>query len=209
MTYKSSPALQRWLGERRAAIDVLEGAHKLTSKVTGRGRPLDVGKPVAHAYVLHVAAQFQGFVRDLHDLGALALVQAAGAQPQIATVLTEAIVSDRTLDRGNATVTAIQSDFRRLGVHGMNGSIGRRQPRWTQPSASGSTDKASFENLLELRNCLAHGNETELVTLRQKGVLHTVSWTRGNLPVLNRTASAMDTVVWDHFLQATGVEPWE
>jgi hypothetical protein len=117
VAYQSSPARKRWLSERRATVDVLETAHKHISKVSGHGRPLDLGRPVAHAYVL-VTAQFQGFVRDLHDLGALALVAAAGAPPQIASLLTGAIVEGRALDKGNATVPAIQNDFRRLACTG-------------------------------------------------------------------------------------------
>jgi hypothetical protein len=169
---------------------------------------LDLGEPVAHAYVLLVAAQFQGFVRDLHDLGALALVAAAGAPPHVASLLTGAIVEGRALDKGNATVPAIQNDFRRLGLHGMNGAIGRIQPRWAGGSGA-QGDRAAFEELLNLRNCLAHGNERELAALRRRSVLDTVSWTRAKVPVRNRTAKAMDRVVWDHFRQATDVEPWK
>ena len=69
-------------------------------------------------------------------------------------------------------------------------------------------DSAAFEQLLRLRNAIAHGNERELVGLRLTGVRDTVSWGRNRLPVLNRIARAMDHLVWDHVRRLFGVDPW-
>jgi hypothetical protein len=203
VTYGKSPALHRWLIDRKARIETLRAAHGNTAGISGPGRPADLGRPVAHAYVLTVVAEFQGFVRDLHDLGALSLIGATGVAPRFQPLLMAAATEGRGVDRGNARVETIQADFRRLGLIGMNGGIGKLQPTWTV------TDRKEFEALLELRNSLAHGNAADVSRLRGQGVQDTVSWTRQRLPMLNRTARSMDRVVWDHFTQATGAEPWE
>lgn len=68
MSYTRSDPLKDWFGLRREAIDTLAAAHTAMGEVAGPGPPLKLGKPVAHAYVLRVVAEFQGFARDLHDL---------------------------------------------------------------------------------------------------------------------------------------------
>jgi hypothetical protein len=65
--YSRSFPLSRWLGGRREAIEALAQAHAHLGEVDGPGRPLEIGRPVAHAYVLRVVAEFQAFARDLHD----------------------------------------------------------------------------------------------------------------------------------------------
>jgi hypothetical protein len=69
-------------------------------------------------------------------------------------------------------------------------------------------DSAAYADLIDLRNCLAHGNATQLAALRSRGVRDTLSWSRDRLPSLNRTARAMDRVVWDHLRQTIGQDPW-
>jgi len=44
--------------------------------------------------------------------------------------------------------------------------------------------------------------------LRARQVLDTVSWTRARLPGLDRTARALDWIVWDHLHSAFGRDPW-
>jgi len=73
---------------------------------------------------------------------------------------------------------------------------------------SSQADRKTLEDGMALRNCLAHGNVTELDVLRRRGVSDTVSGCRRALPALNRTAKAMDRVVWDRLSQVTGSDPW-
>lgn len=70
VAYSMSFPLGRWFGARREAISTLARAHAYLGEVDGPGRPREIGRPVAHAYVLRVVAEFQGFARDLHDLTA-------------------------------------------------------------------------------------------------------------------------------------------
>ncbi len=175
MPYSRSIPLQRWLGLRRDAIDTLAAAHAAMGEVDGPGRPLEIGRPVAHAYVLRVVAEFQAFVRDLHGLAAEKLVDLSKPEPQFRALLVAAATESRFVDRGNADLPSIQRDFRRLGIGGINGRIGARDPSWLdQPPRRG--DRAFYGDLIDLRNALAHGNQRQLDTLRGRGVADTVTW---------------------------------
>jgi hypothetical protein len=44
--------------------------------------------------------------------------------------------------------------------------------------------------------------------LRARGVFDRVTWARGRLPGLDRTARALDRVVWDHLHSTFGRSPW-
>lgn len=168
--------------------------------VAGRGRPLDVSKPLAHAYVIAVMSEFQGFVRDLHDLAVERIIAASGAHPSLAAVLTDGMVSDRGVDRGNATLRTIKADFGRLGLSPLD--FTSHNPGW-------ATDKRALEALIRLRNALGHGNESDLRALLAPGEIRdSVTWTRDRLPVLNRLVRDLDALVWDHLKDLTGEEPW-
>lgn len=98
-------------------------------------------------------------------------------------------------------------DFRRLGISGFRSKVGVYNRRWS--SATGRSDEAYYQDLIELRNALAHGNEGQVERLRLRGVADTVTWARARLPGLDRTAGAVDRVVWDHLVTTfNGVEPW-
>ena len=204
MPYRQSAPLQRWLDQRAQTIDVLAEGHARVGGVSGPGRPLDVSKPLAHAYVIVMLREFQAFVRDLHDLAAEHLVTASAALLAYRPLLIEGLTKGRSLDRGNATPSAIKSDFGRLGLTTID--IGTYNTRWV---GVGGEDSKSFELLLRLRNALGHGNETELRTLIASGdVKDSISWARSRRPVLNRYARALDHIVWDHLQKTTGSEPW-
>lgn len=206
MAYTRSLPLSAWLTARREAIDVLAAAHAGMGEIDGPGRPRELGRPVAHAYILRVVAEFQAFVRDLHDLGAERMVVLA--QPTLASqpILIAAATEGRAIDRDNADARSIESDFRRLGITGLNGRLQAANPRWAPQN--GPSDRAAYQRLIELRNALAHGNQGQVDRLRSQGTVDTVTWARRALPSLNRTARALDRVVWHHWRQIFGVDPW-
>lgn len=148
--------------------------------------------------------EFQGFARDLHDLATERLVDASDAGAAYRPLLIEGLTRGRAIDRGNATQDAIKKDFGRLGIPAIN--ISAYNSRWLQP---GGTDSKTFNALVELRNALGHGNETQRRLLIGSGaVKDSVSWARNKLPVLNRYARALDHIVWDYLTKTTGSEPW-
>lgn len=202
MPYSRSEPLKRWLVPRRETIDALAKGHAAVGALTGPGRPLDASKPLAHAYVIVVVGQFQGFIRDLHDLAVERLVSASGATTVYAPLLTDAIARGRAIDRGNATLRNVKDDFGRIGIRPFN--LASYNLRWTSPG-----DAEEFDRLLALRNVLGHSNERGLAHLLADGqVLDTVSWARSRIPVLNRFGKALDRMVWDHLKASTGKGPW-
>jgi hypothetical protein len=207
MPYICSFPLARWLNGRREAIAVLAQAHSQFREVEGPGRPLEIGRPVGHAYVLRVVAEFQAYARDLHDLAAETMVGLSGADLVARAMLIRGITEGRMIDRGNADLHSIEQDFRRVGIAGLNGHLGRKSAYWDGgPSRRG--DRAYYQDLIELRNALAHGNQRQLDQLRRRGVADTVSWARSRLPGLDRTARALDRIVWEHFRDTFGSDPW-
>lgn len=112
--HSASFPLKRWREERRAAIETLAQAHAHIGELTGPGRPLEVGRPLAHAYIVRVVAEFQAFTRDLHDLGAELLVMSLAPRPAFNALLVSAVTEGRQMDRGNSDLRTLQTDFRRL-----------------------------------------------------------------------------------------------
>lgn len=167
--YSKSFPLTRWLGHRRESISALAQAHAQFVRAGGPGRPLEIGRPVAHAYVLRVVAEFQAFVRDLHDLGAERMVALSNADVATQAMLITATTEGRMIDRGNADMRSIKQDFRRIGVRNVSQGIAGHNPRWDN-SAARRGDQAFYQDLIELRNALAHGDQRQLGELRVRGV---------------------------------------
>ena len=180
---------------------MLATGHASVGGVSGPGRPKDASKPLAHAYIIGMLGEFQGFVRDLHDLAVERVVYASGAASTFTPILIDGMTAGRGIDRGNATTAIVKSDFARIGLSPLNPAL--HNNRW---STGDSTD---FDLLIRLRNALGHSNETELRALLASGaVKDTVSWARSRIPLLNRYVRALDKLVWDHLVKATGKEPW-
>jgi len=212
MGYSKSLALESWLTSRRKSIARIAEAHVAMGEVDGPGRPLELGRPLAHSYILRLVAEFQGFTRDLHDLSAEHIVSVAAPPPELNALLTAAITRGRAIDSGNATMTALRMDFGRLGVRNLEGKLGTINAAWARP---GGKDPGKFDALVSLRNALAHGNQRQVDEYqrqvdeyRRQGHLDTVSWARNQLPVLNRLSRAFDTILWEHLRTRTGVPPW-
>jgi hypothetical protein len=193
--YRRSKALLRWSGSRRAAIRAVQHARLADERL------------LAQAYVVRVVTEFQAFVRDLHDLGARHLVVLARPDADRRVLLVDAAVHGRTIDRGNPAVRNLVTDFVALGISNLDERLNRASPRWrSTPGQRG--DRAAYGDLLELRNAVAHGNERQLNQLRERRVHDTVTWVRQQLPGLDRTARALDHILWDHLLSIYAEEPW-
>lgn len=211
MPYTRSFPLLQWLGPRHDAIATVATAHAQLGELDGPGRPREIGRPLAHSYVLRVVAEFQGFARDLHDLAISRLVERSGANHEFQPVLIRAASQGRLMDRGNATLDNLESDFRSLGISQFRRSLTQFNGYWEKslrgkPKRRG--DRAYFGELVEIRNALAHGDQTKLDALRARGVFDTVTWTRDRLPGLTRVASALDRIVWGHLRNIIGEDPW-
>lgn len=153
----ASRALSSWRIDRALRLDQLLVAHRLV----GGSAPGRRWRIVAlnEALILRLAAEFQGFARDLHDLACDQF--AAWTVP--ATAAVESVIGNRLregryLDRGNANPRAVGRDFGRFGFDVWPALV-RRDP------ASGSHNE-SLERLNTARNAIAHDNAATLVALR-------------------------------------------
>lgn len=207
MAYAKSAALEAWFGLRTDSIARIAEAHARLGEVEGPGRPLELGRPLAHAYVIRLVAEFQAFTRDLYDLGAEHLVTVADPPEALVAVLTAGLTRGRAMDAGNATIVALRTDFGRLGIRNLEGKLAVRHRTWDRHA--GGSDPARYDALIQLRNALAHGNQHQVAELRRQGTIDTITWARKQLPVLNRVARALDRILWEHLTQRTGVSPWE
>lgn len=188
VAYRRSTALATWLGPPQQRLDVLADAHRAVARTQGHGRPAEVARPVAHASVLQLVAEFQAFIRDVHDLAALELVSRSGVADDRRPELLVAVTEGRSLDRGIADLRTLQVDFRRLGIGSLGDRLDGKDPQW-------KSDKAALAGLTELRSALAHGNDRQLADLRHRGIRDTRTWADSQRPALNPHPCSSTTAV--------------
>lgn len=202
--YRKSDVLQAWLTDRRDELRAIEEVHRRVIRASTDGdRPLQRGgDQIADAFIVRMYAEFQGFVRDLHDLAIIAFVR--GSQVPLAhrPPVISAATQGRRIDQGNAGLDAISTDFRRIGLTTLRASLDVHNPRLI-------SDRRRYEELTQLRNALAHGNAEQLRGLIADGIKPTMTWGRAALPALNRMARALDRCVWDHVSSRyPNIDPW-
>jgi hypothetical protein len=135
--------------------------------------------------VLRLAAEFQGFARDLHDLAAGVFAEWAvptngGAQNIVRSRFTEG----RELDRGNANPGSLGKDFGRFGFD--------LWPALMARDRRSARHNASLERLNTARNALAHADEAKLAALRADGYPITLRTYRRWVRDVNQLASNLD-----------------
>ncbi len=154
------------------------------------------------ALVLRIVTEFQGFVRDLLDLAADALVRGSGSAPEHEARLTSAMSSDRWIDRGNPHFDAMRKDADRLGIAHFGAQLLARNPRHDR-------DARLLRDVVELRNALAHDDRGKLLDLSQRGARPTIGYVTAAHACLDRYARALDRVVWDHLSGLfPATDPW-
>ncbi len=174
-------------------------------EVGGPGRPREIGRAVAHAYVLRVVAEFQAFVRDLHDLAAERMIELAQPQAQFRPLLIAAATEGRFIDRGNADVRSVEQDFRRLGIAGLNGRLQVRNDRWARQNGRG--DRAVYQELIELRNALPREPGPARPAAPPRRGRHCDMGTANPSGAQSRRA-CLDRTVWDHLRETFKSDPW-
>jgi hypothetical protein len=193
----SSTALSTWQDGRRDRIEELLDVHQLIGSKRRWGT-----SQINSALILRLAAEFQGFCRDLHDLAAGHFVASMVQEnPRLDAILTSRLIKERKLNRGNASPGALGSDFGLLGMTFWAAleDADSRAKHWNQ----------SLEALNDARNAIAHSDEDKLARLKQNGypvILQTVrDWFR----MLDSLAGTMDNVVSAHLDEIlAGGRPW-
>lgn len=192
-----SDALADWRGGRAARLDQLVAAHqRIGGGSAGRRWQTE---QLNWALILRLAAEFQGFARELHDLGAQAL--AAGNSGPMAGVVQRSLVLNRQLDRGNAQPGSLGSDFGRFGLEWW--------PELTKRDARTTARQEQLELLNRARNAIVHSLPAELEQLEREGHRATLATVRKWRSGLSGLATTMDLVLVAHVASVVGgPAPW-
>jgi hypothetical protein len=138
----------------------LEHVHgTMTGKRRGRQYATD---QLNLALFVSLAAQFQGFCRDLQDDAAIQIARslAPGNDQQIPVVL-NALVRARKLDVGNVSTGGIGNDFANLGMTfwpDVRSAYPAKGPKWNN----------TIDDLNDVRNAVAHSDGAKLAEVRHK-----------------------------------------
>lgn len=186
----ASSAISLWRIERADRLDQLLLAHRLVGG-PARGRRWRTAA-LNEALMLRLAAEFQGFARDLHDLTCDRFASwTAPTNVAVESVIRNRLREGRDLDRGNAHPGSIGKDFGRFGFDVWPALASR------DPSSTGH--KQSLERLNTSRNAVAHADASALASLRAQGfplVLKTYNQWRRDLDAL---AGNLDVEVSQQF----------
>lgn len=191
----ASNALTKWRTDRAVRLDRLEVTHTALN-----ARTLTDG--LNRALVLQLAAEFQGFARDLHDDAASALVASlAPGNPLRQYALIVPYERNRRLARGNAGPTSLGEDFTLFGMH-LWDELRRHHP------TRGRQWRDRLELLDHIRNGLAHADDQKVAKVVAAGWPLTLRSARRWRGTLDRLATAMDRSVFDHLSRRFDVTSW-
>lgn len=189
--------MQIWRTTRSEALDKLEATHR-EIRVNHTGRPYNA-EHMNHAFALALAAQFQGFCRDLHSECSDHLMQSLrhlNVRQDVVDVLSERMVAGRKLDNKNANPSSIGSDFGFFGFKFIQEVKDHNQRN------EGRLKK--LEQLNTWRNAIAHA---DFADERVAGYL-TIAKVRQWRNACNHLASQFDSVMRIKLNSLTGNEPW-
>jgi len=114
------------------------------------------------ALLLRLAAEFQGFARDLHEQACDTFASwIAPSNPTVQQVVRKQLVHGRELERGNAHPGSIGSDFGRFGFD-VWPALDKRDPHTPRHNLT-------LTLLNDARNGIAHADEAKLLKLRAEG----------------------------------------
>jgi hypothetical protein len=189
-----SDAFRGWRTIRRAALDTVETAHT-TIHGTGAGRQ-EATRQINHGYAVLLAAEFQGYCRELHTEAVRHFVANLPTAQRV--IVSESFTYNRQLDRGNANSGSIGSDFGRLGLDWW--------PAFDRIDTAGADLRRQLSQLNEWRNAISHndfdpgalGGTIRLMLAMVR------EWRRA----CNQLARVFDRILADHLVSVTGQRPW-
>lgn len=189
-----SVSFHNWSTVRASALDAVERGHTAI-RGTGSGRREAV-RQLNHAYTVLLAAEFQGFCRELHSEAVDSLV--SHLPPGLRTIIENEFTWNRQLDRGNANPATLGADFGRLGLN-FWGAV-------DATAVNGPRLRNRLDVLNSWRNAIAHNDYDPA---RLGGTIRlTVSLVRRWRRNCHRLARLFDRVVADYLTRRTGTRPW-
>lgn len=196
-----SRALEYWQERRAKSLDRLIEAHA-TYAGTGPGRRFATG-PLNEALVLRLAAEFQGFSRELLYEGVAALMTPIHHEvgTDLAQVVEQGMLSGLNIERGNANPRSLGSDFQQVFALDLWPTLQRGYSRT-------SVRQGHLENLNRARNAIAHDDQVALTSLHTAGWPIRLETIRRCRRALDNLAQGMDRVLGSHLKTMLGVRPW-
>lgn len=195
----TSQALVTWTTNRLERLKRLERAHAAVSGAAP-GRRWETDE-LNQAILLRLAAEFQGFCRDLHDESVDTFVRSMEVPDDHGGIVSVQFKSNRRLDAGNATPGGIGSDFARFGLRLWPGLTARNPTR-----ASIWNERLTLLNMA--RNGIAHDDWRQLESIRASGWPLTLSTARTWRSSLDGLAKAMDNECKQYLANWVGWVPW-
>lgn len=199
----SSIALDTWRTMRSNRLDELFSAHEKIDPKPGPGRRVGT-QQLNLALMVALAGEWQGFVRDLHDVAVDVFVSdvasrgsAAGAD-RLGILLTRM----RRVDTGNADASALSDDFGRLGIVRLHDELDLRDHR-------GAGRREKLRRLMVARNGFAHGDRTKFAELQRIGVALDFDTVKSWRSALDGLAATPDGYVAEYLADLLDIEgPW-
>jgi hypothetical protein len=156
----ASRALTTWRNTRSERLDELLHAHQSVGGPS-RGRRWRTST-LNEALLLRLAAEFQGFARDLHEQTCDTFAAwITPSDPTVQQVVRKQLANGRQLERGNANPVSIGSDFGRFGFD-VWPTLRKRDPLTER-------HQRTLRLLNDARNGIAHADEAKLLRLRAEG----------------------------------------
>lgn len=192
-----SVALREWQGVRAKRVDDLLSLHAVVGGThKGRRRNLE---ELNHALILKLAAEFQGFARDLHQVASERFAtEASNGNSAVETMTLKLLTLNRKLDAGNATPASIGSDFGRLfpsfwqNVRAVS-ALDLVAPTGRNLDTAASKAIVRLEALNLLRNAIIHSNPS--IELQHGVGLLEGAWRTGTSPVPSLRSSVRKSEV--------------
>jgi hypothetical protein len=191
----ASTALMKWRTDRAIRLDRLEVTHTSVNART-------LADGLNRALVLQLAAEFQGFARDLHADAARVLVAslAPGSAPRQETLIVP-YERNRRLARGNASPASLGEDFMLFGLNLWKELLRHHPTRGRQWH-----DRLAL--LIDMRNGFAHADDRRVAKVVAAGWPLTLRSARRWRATLDGLATGMDRVVWEHLSRHFGIAAW-
>jgi hypothetical protein len=193
-----SAAHGEWQGARSRRLDRLLDAHKAAEGAGAPGRRWRT-EQINWSLALLLAAEFQGYARDLHnEAGNSFAILAAQGNPTLETILKTRMTQNRQLDRGNANPGNLGTDFKILGLD----LWGDLKTQWPGLAPKWSVNLAELN---QARNAIAHSQSSTIESMSVN--LRTIwKWRRS----LDGLADKMDDVVASHLKDLFKIgDPWQ
>ena len=151
-----SKAKDVWDTECTGRLDQLERIHA-DARGTRRGRRWET-EQLNRSLFVALVGQFQVYCRELHDEAIS--VYLAQANPRQVDALRRLLRRRRDLDTRNPRKESLGNDFGRMGL--------KLIPALQNRYGRAGQDLARLELLVDFRNAVVHGNESEVHSLIQK-----------------------------------------